>query len=246
MVLDSPRPLSLAAIARATDQNRATTYRILRTLVYAGYLSSDPDEPVYSPGPALARFLHGSALEAALHRSTMPLLEELAALSEETVALFVPSWPDLICVACVLSRHPVRRHHDVGDVTAMSRAAPGRAYLAFTPPSHVEAVLRQRPLMPSTKRSVSSEDRLYELLRQVAARGYAMSESETNEGMSGIAAPLFAAGSDLPVAVVSVSGPTFRWGQERLTRFAPQLLDAIARAQSRDESERLGKPAKEG
>ena len=242
-VLDSPKPASLAEIAKRTGHHRATVYRILQTLAGAGYLSVSPTEPTYSIGPRLLGYLRGPALDAALHHRTLPLLKELAETSGETVALFLPSWPDLICAACVLSEYPIRRHHDVGDVAAMTQAAPGRAYLAFAPESHIESALSLRPLTPATAYSVATEAEFRQRLSEAKADGYAFSESETNEGMSGLSAPVFSSGSELPAAVLSISGPTFRWNANRIREFAPKLLAAISQYQRQFDSVQEMRPA---
>jgi DNA-binding IclR family transcriptional regulator len=234
--------MSLAEIAKKTGHHRATVYRILQTLAGAGYLSVSPTEPTYSIGPRLLGYLRGPALDAALHHRTLPLLKELAEASGETVALFLPSWPDLICAACVLSDHPIRRHHDVGDVAAMTQAAPGRAYLAFAPSGHVESALSLRPLTPATAHSVATEAEFRKRLNEARADGYAFSEAETNEGMSGLSAPVFSGASELPVAVVSISGPTFRWGVKRIREFAPTLLAAISKYQKQFDSVQPARP----
>ncbi len=235
--------MSLAEIAKQTGHHRATVYRILQTLAGAGYLSVSPTEPTYSIGPRLLGYLRGPALDAALHHRTLPLLKELAETSGETVALFLPSWPDLICAACVLSEYPIRRHHSVGDVAAMTQAAPGRSYLAFVPEGHVDSALSLRPLTPATPHSVASEEEFRQRLKQARADGYAFSEAETNEGMGGLSAPIFSSGSELPVAVVSISGPTFRWNLTRIREFAPTLLAAISQYQQQFDSSQPERPA---
>jgi IclR family acetate operon transcriptional repressor len=229
-VIDSDEPISLATVAKRTGLNRATAYRMLTTLVEAGYLSFDPDEPVYSPGPLTLRYLRGSRLEGALRHRVLPLLNGLAEQSQETVSLMMATWPDLVCIAVVLSPHPVRRHRSVGDVSDMTNSGTGRAYLAYAPEGDIEALLALRPLRPFASGATYTRDMLVDRLADVRDSGYAMAVSETVEGMNGLVAPLFTQLNSRPVAVISVSGPDSRWSSDAMLSFAPVLLKGIADA----------------
>jgi DNA-binding IclR family transcriptional regulator len=215
--------------------NRATVYRMLTTLAEAGYLTFDPDEPVYSPGPRTLRYLRGSQMENALRHRLLPLLTRLGELSQETVSLLMPTWPDFVAIAVTLSPHPVRRHRNVGDVTDMTNGGTGRAYMAFAP-DDVDRLLALRPLKPlesgepGEPRVTYTHDELLALLAEVRRRGYATAVSETAKGMNGLIAPLFSPNDDRPVAVISVSGPEPRWNAGAMHKLAPDLLAGIAEA----------------
>jgi IclR family acetate operon transcriptional repressor len=229
-VIDSDEPIPLAAVAKRTGLNRATAYRMLTTLVEVGYLSFDPDQPVYSPGPLTVRHLGGSRLESALRHRVLPLLNGLAEQSQETVSLMMATWPDLVCSAVVLSPHPVRRHRSVGDVSDMTNSGTGRAYLAFAPAADVDPLLTVRPLRPFASGTEYTRDMLLDRLVDVRERGYATAVSETVEGMNGLVAPLFTQLNSRPVAVISVSGPDTRWSAAAMHSFAPVLLKGVADA----------------
>ena len=229
-VIDSPEPIPLAVVAKRTGMNRATVYRMLTTLVEAEYLSIDPDEPVYSPGPRTLRYLRGSQMENALRHRLQPLLTQLAEQSQETVTLLMPSWPDLVCIAVILSPHPVRRHRSVGDLSDMTNGGTGRVFMAFAPEHDIDQLLAARPLRPFASGEDYTRERLLKLLVDVRARGYATAVSETVKGMNGLVAPLFSPGEDRPVSIISVSGPDTRWSTDAMHAFAPALLSGIAAA----------------
>lgn len=228
-ILDSPRPLSLAEVSARTGMNRATVFRILSTLVEGRYLSIDPSTPVYSAGSAIVGHLRSSPLESVLVYRTKALLEQVAVLTGETVCLYVPSWPDLVAVAAVLPSHPIRRHLDVGDLTTMSSASVGRAYLASVPEDLTDEALRLRPPQQSTAASPQSASEFREQVREARKLGYAMSFGEAADEMNGLAVAVLGEGASSPIAVVSVSGPAHRWTKKRMSEFAPALLDAIGR-----------------
>jgi DNA-binding IclR family transcriptional regulator len=227
-VLDSPRPLSLAEVSARTGLNRATVFRMLSTLVEGGYLSIDPSTPVYSAGSTIVRHLRSSPLESVIVYRTKALLEELAAETGETVCLYLPSWPDLVIVAVILSKHPIRRHSDVGDRASVTGASVGRAYLAYAPEEQIDEALRLRPLKQTTTTSVTSQSQFRKHVKEVRRLGYAISYGETAEGMNGLAVPILGKETTLPIAIVSISGPAQRWTKQRMSQFGPAFVAAVS------------------
>jgi DNA-binding IclR family transcriptional regulator len=229
-VIDSVEPIPLATAARRTGLNRASVYRMLTTLVEAGYLSVDPNQPVYSPGPRTLRYLRGSQLENALRHRLQPLLTELGERSQETVSLYMPTWPDFVCIEVVLSPHQLRRHRAVGDVTDMTNGGTGRVFMAYMTPGDVDRLVEARPLRPMPNGITYTRDQLNALFDDVRADGYTTAVSETVVAMNGVVAPLFSRDSARPVGVISVSGPDHRWSAQAMHAFAPTLLTGIADA----------------
>ncbi|MDQ1551571.1 MAG: hypothetical protein QOD50_993 [Actinomycetota bacterium] len=227
-VVESDGPVSLAAVTKMTGLNRATAYRMLTTLVEGGYLSFGTDEPVYSPGAQILRYLSGTHLQTALRHRVMPLLTRLGEQSQETVTLLMPAWPDLVCIEVILSPHPVRRHRSVGDLSDMTNGATGRAYLAFLPDEDIDEVLQLRPLRPLASGAQYSREKLDQSIEELRQRKFTISESETVEGMNGLATPLFDQVSDRPIAIISISGPAQRWDSAAMNAFAPTLLAEIS------------------
>ena len=86
--------------------------------------------------------------------------------------------------------------------------------------------LRRTILRPITHRTVTDPGRLTEILREVAASGYAMVDDELEEGLRSIAVPVCDA-SGAVVAAVNVSTHTGR-GSADQTR--SRLLDPLRRA----------------
>lgn len=227
-VVDSDGPVSLAAVTKMTGLNRATAYRMLTTLVEGGYLSFGTDEPVYSPGAQVLRYLSGTRLQSALRHRVLPLLTRLGEQTQETVTLLMPAWPDLVCIEVILSPHPVRRHRNVGDLSAMTNGATGRAYLAFLPDKDIDEVLEIRPLRPLATGVQNSREKLDQRVEELRQHKFTTSESETVQDMNGLAAPLFDQISNRPIAIISISGPAQRWDAAAMNAFAPTLLAEIS------------------
>ena len=228
VVLAAPGGLSLTQLAGAVSIHKATVLRLVRTLVDSGYVSADPRGPRYFPGPLILRHSVRTHMSA-VAQAAGPVMSELSEVSRETVSLFAPAWPELVCCAVVPSPELVRRHREVGESQPMTRASIGRAFLSHAPDGYVVAALESRPLERRTPKSVTDPDQFRSLLREVRRRGWEMSSEEVNPDMAGLAAPVLTSASPLPLGVLSVSGPLFRWGPRQIEAFAPVLVDAARR-----------------
>jgi DNA-binding IclR family transcriptional regulator len=85
-----------------------------------------------------------------------------------------------------------------------------------------------------TPLTITKKSRLREELALVREQGYAVAVDELEEGLTAAAAPIRNAHGDV-VASMSVSGPTFRLGVDRVDDVVPRLVAA-----AEEVSHRLG------
>jgi DNA-binding IclR family transcriptional regulator len=231
-ILDAEVPLTLTQIAARTELSKATVSRLLMTLTEAGYAAQPAGEQSYVIGPALAPWLRTTSMEILLEELASPLIADLCDLSGETSALFVPAWPDRVCVLCHAPPLRIRAHRTVGETGPLTLGSSGRAFLAFAPEANVNAALRARPLAKLTPNSVTDVAQFMRLLRREREQGYSFSVGGTYIDSSGISVPVFGPASAMPVAVISIGGPSVRWTRERMEAFAPTLQGRSAELSS--------------
>lgn len=238
-ILDADTPPTLTELALRTGLSKATVSRLLATLVEAGFASQPPGGQTYSAGPSIARWLRTSPLEALLVQQATPILDELREASGETAVLCVPVWPDRVCVARSLAPSPIRAQKTIGESGPLTRGCSGRAFLAFAKEPYVDAALQARPLVRMTPASIVDTNTFLARLRTERELGHSMSVGGTYPDMNGIAVPVFASSSAMPIAVINVSGPSARWTQDRMEAFAPTLKQYAARLTGYFTSERI-------
>jgi DNA-binding IclR family transcriptional regulator len=160
-------------------------------------------------------------------------MRELGARNEETVNLYVLRDICRVCVAQQESPRPLRHVVQVGDELPLWVGASSKILLSDAPEALLLRVARHSPY---------GEEHL-ETLRGWAAdarrEGFAVSHGEREEGLSAVAAPVTGRSGGV-VAALALSGPTFRFTDERVSRFAADLKEAAARISERGFEHPLG------
>lgn len=220
--------LSVGEIASFLDVHMSTASRLASTLAAEGFLDRAASG-AFRLGPEMVRLGLLAAGGQAVADAARPAMERLAAETGETVVLSVPSGSDTVDVAQVDSRYLVGGTSWVGRRLPGHATSDGKVLLAF------QAAESPRGALASlTRRTITDRTALGRALQDVRSQGWASAVGECEEGLNGVAAPVFS-GDGRCVAALSVSGPAYRLPQEALPRFA---LECAAAA--RDVSARLG------
>lgn len=226
-LFDRNRPvLSAADMARALGIPRSTAFRIAQTLEPLGFLVRDGD--AYRIGPAVLRlgFEYISSLD--ITDLARPLLERLRDDSGVSAQLVIRDGRDVVVVMKAAAASAFASSVNVGARLPAHATILGRVLLADADDETLEALYPGGKLVkvsPHTPRTLAE---LKRLLRQDRARGYAVSESFFEAGVSAIAAPVHD-GSGKTIAAVSITlhRPTFDSADTR-ERLIQRVLHAAA------------------
>lgn len=215
-------PLQLGAVAQVLGRPKGTVHRMLATLVNTGYLAQDRATGHYSLTLKLWRL--GAAAVARLDAVNIarPWLERLVAATDETVHLsLLDGAGGIVYIAKVESPRSIRVQTQLGQSSPAWCTSTGRSILAFNP--QVAARVLSQPLAARTPKTVTHPERIQAILREIAARGYAVTRSENHPEMGGIAAPI----RDHAGAVNMACGigiPVFRMNREFVERRIPHVV----------------------
>lgn len=216
--------VGVTELAQRTALTVSTAHRLARTLTDAGLLRQDPRTERYQLGPSLV--VLGRKAEGRLgYRQALPLLEELAATTGESINLGIRAGNEVHVVLDVPSQHPLRFHQEPGSRVPLHVSAMGKCMLAFGGDLD-EQLDRLGPLTPVTDRTITDHDRLRAELELVRERGWALNDEERNPGVRAIAGPVLRTGGTV-VGAIAIQGPTVRVPDERLPELAA-LLDKTA------------------
>lgn len=215
---DSDSDLGVTDIARTVQLPSSTVHRILRTLVGAGYVAQNVETERYRLGREA--FLLGRAASHTLgFDAAVPLLERLAAETQESVNLVVRDGDEGLVVLRVESPQPLRYTQSTGDRIPLYCTSTGKVLLAFAGDLNAE-VARLGELERLTPNTITSPRQLLEELTLIRVEQFSINKGERIPGVSGVAAPVL--GSDgRAIAALAVQGPAFRMPDERLADLGP-------------------------
>jgi DNA-binding IclR family transcriptional regulator len=114
----------------------------------------------------------------------------------------------------------------VGASNPVHCTSVGKAILAFLPEDRANEVIKRTRFERFTHRTIATAEALRAEMEKTRRRGYAVDDEEFEEGLRCIAVPLLDA-QRLPVAAVSVSGPSFRVTAQKLPSIANHLLQCV-------------------
>jgi IclR family acetate operon transcriptional repressor len=109
----------------------------------------------------------------------------------------------------------------------------GKVMLAFLPEKRVDQILA-RGLQRLTPHTITDPAILRAELAQIRQVGYGLAQEELEEGLSAVAAPIRNHEGRV-IAIISVSGPSFRLPKERLIELGSETLRTAGRI-----SEKIG------
>ena len=224
-VLSTPQPLRLADISAESGVNKATTLRLLDTLISEGFVQRDAATKRYALGDEA--LVLGVAMQGRDHirDRARPSLVRLAALSGDTLLLSTRHGLESVCVDREFGTFPIRANYlDLGSRRPLGAGAGSLALLAWLPDDEIETVLMlldpvYRKRYPRITRALLKTE--IALARQ---RGYAMLLDVVVNQMGGIGVPILG-GDGKPVGAISLAALT-----QRITTRLPMLVPAMKRA----------------
>ena len=120
----------------------------------------------------------------------------------------------------------VRMITRIGASNPVHCTSVGKAILSFLPEERINDIIRRLRFERFTHRTISTAEQLRTEIEKTRRRGYAVDDEELEEGLRCIAVPVLDA-QRLPVAAVSVSGPSFRVTAQKLPSIANHLLQCV-------------------
>jgi DNA-binding IclR family transcriptional regulator len=218
---DGRRELGVTQLARFLDVHASTASRLAATLASQGFLERGAGGGGFRLGPEMIRLGLLAAGGGSLVETARESMDELAAETGETVVLSLPSRSETIEIAQVDTRYLVGGKSWVGRRLPLHATSDGKVFLAFG-----AATLKARgPLEPVTPGTITDRAELARRITEIRAQGWAPSVGELEEGLNGVAAPIFSDGERC-VAALSVSGPSYRVGVDALPALGERCREA--------------------
>ncbi len=219
--------ISLAKLAERSGLVKSSVFRILYTLADLGYVMRD-SRGLYSLTPRWAQIIRMRLPSENLVRCSAPLIAELHSRFHETVNLGVLDQGEVLYIHVLESPHAFRLAAHAGMRSPVHSTALGKCLLSGLSHEELEALVKDHPLNPRTRRTICDLARLERDLKRVRERGYAIDDGEDSSGARCVAAPITDSEGRV-VAAVSISGPAIRVHRGRDKEMAAALKGVCAR-----------------
>jgi IclR family pca regulon transcriptional regulator len=223
--------MSLSEVAAATGLARPTARRILLTLQELGYARSEPGG--FALTPRVLELGISYVRSTGLWEIARPHLERLVARTHESSSIAQLDGSDIVYVARVAVPKIVALSVQIGTRFPALQTSLGKVLLAGLPPADVDRVLAEPSRSGIRPRRQPTPEERDAVLREVRAKGWALTDEELALGIRSVAAPL-RDGAGRVIAAVNVNAHAAETSVEKLVEEHLPLLLKTAGAISAD------------
>ncbi len=220
--------LTGAELSRRLKLPRASVFRILQTLEYMGFVERQSDNAHYKLSIGVLRlgFEYLASMELTEHGR--PVLESLSSATGLSSHLVVRDGTEVVFIAKALGRASLFNSVQVGARLPAHATVLGRILLADLSLPELKNLYAGQQFAAFTPQTPTTLDQLWQRMEQDRARGYGISQSGFESGISSIAAPVFD-GCNKLVAAVSVTIPASQIEAQQRDELTAQVMAAAAR-----------------
>jgi IclR family pca regulon transcriptional regulator len=219
------RQLTISQLSTRTGLSRAAVRRCLYTLAKLGFAGSDDGRHFYL-GPRILALGYSYIASMPLATAAQPVLERVSHELHESCSISTLDRSDIIYVARANVTRIMSIDLGVGSRLPAFCTSMGRILLAALPAEVLETYLTQTELKRFTERTITSVEKLRQVLRLVSRNGYSIVDQELELGLRSMAVPIQNPTGKI-VASLNVGAHAQRVSiQEMQTKFLPRLRAA--------------------
>jgi len=213
-------------IAAELGVHKSTVSRLISVLEARGFVEQLSDRGKYRLGFAVARLARSTSARLDLVKQSQAACDALAQKSGETTNLAVLDGDRIVNVAEAIGPAGIALRTWIGQSCPAHATSSGKVLLAGLGIGDLRE--RLAPHLESfTDETVTARADLEAELEMVRTRGWACVREELEVGLNAVAAPVYDADADV-VAALSVSGPSYRLGEEDFDAIAERTMAAAA------------------
>lgn len=221
-------PKTLDQLAETIGVHKSTVLRLLRTLETHRFVQREGVR-YYRLGTALFDLAHRSLEDRDVRRSVEPALRELNAQTGHTVHLASYEDGEVVYIDKFESRHQVRMYSRIGKRAALHCTAVAKVLVAAFPEARRREIAATIEYVKKTENTILTPEAYLSELAAVASRGYAIDNSEHEDFIHCIAAPIRGPRGEV-LAAMSLSVPQVLLDLDGLLGLVPDLLRAAEKA----------------
>jgi IclR family transcriptional regulator, KDG regulon repressor len=232
-VAATSQPISVPEVAEYVGVDKATAYRMLMTLVEAGYVVRHDASKRYNLSYKVVSLSRNLLAENEVSHLIRQTLKSISDETHETLHYSVLDGDETVLVHRVKGSQLVTVDFQIGDRSKLHCTSIGKAILAFQDIRFIEQILA-KGLPKLARNTITDPNAFRQELQNIRSQGYAIDDREFAENMRCIAVPIFEGGCHVNGGI-SISGPDSRFTLKKLEELKGPMLRA-----SRELSRQLG------
>ena len=221
---------SLKELADLSGMLKSSVYNIMQTLVLCGIIERGAAPGLYRLGIKLLEFTNVLMSNNETRKILRPFIEALAEECNETVYYGILSGTEVVYIDSANPPKGMQFARSVVGIKAeLYCTGLGKAMLAFLEPELTQTVIASG-LKSCTPYTVTNANALLHDLEETRKRGYSIDNMEHEYGIRCVGVPLRNR-FDRIVGAISISGPSLRIMDDKLTTFAASLMRTASEVQ---------------
>lgn len=225
--LEGAHEQSLDRVARTAALNEATALRYLLSLGKHGLVERNETTGAFRLGLKLFRLGSLAIDRRDIAQISGPVMTHLLESYGESVNLATRQQGTIVLIRVMDSPNPVRKGARVGETDSWHATSLGKALMGAMQPAEVDSLLRSQVLTRFTPNTMTTVEQIGRDLISVRARGYAIDDEESVEGLRCVGAAVRDHGGH-PLYALSVSGPKSRMSYSRIQEIGASLVESAA------------------
>jgi DNA-binding IclR family transcriptional regulator len=219
------QPIGVSELTRAIGLPKTTVQRCLITLQQAGWLRVMDERSRWGVTTKPLDIGLRAVGEDQIRVVAEPFLQELRAVTDETIHLTIPDGDSLIIIARKDSQQAVRTYVELGTRAPLHATASGLAVLAHLADGEVGGIIA-RGLHSFTDTTIFDPDGLWSEIERTRARGYAVNPSAWWRPQVCAIGAAVVNDDGRPLGAVAISIPSSRFETKRIPFLGSAAIDA--------------------
>ncbi len=222
---ETNRGLTFTEIRQGIQLPKATTYRILNTLMMMGFVDYTESTKLYTLGPEIMKLGLRAMQSRDLLSAAHPVMEQLQLLTKQSVALYVRRNNTKVCLSKIEPKDSVHYIPDVGCPLSIWRGASGVVLLSGLEESAIDSILESaREEILRSDIGVDC-DELKRRILQAKRDGYFFSTLGYGYDVYNIAVPVRSYEGRI-VATLNIAGKAKSFTEDKIEEWIPLLRQA--------------------
>jgi DNA-binding IclR family transcriptional regulator len=214
----------ISEMAEMTGMLKSTVHNIVTTFEKCKILEKNPENNKYRLGLKILQLGNNFLSTNDLRSRIKPYLTRISERIAENIYFVVLTEDESLYLDAIYPSMFSPGRTIIGTRAPLFCTGVGKAMLANLAPEDIKRILSKG--MPSfTPNTITDEKMMMEELTVIRQRGYAIDNMEHEYGIKCVAVPLFNCNGKV-MGAISVSGPSLRFSDETILRYADILRQA--------------------